>query len=198
MADEDDENENDDGEEGGAKESFFAKKKKLILLVVVGLLLVGLSIGGTIAVLTMFGSSSDPEMADMAEGEAGEGGEEGAEGAEGAEGGGPPALKPAIYYPLKPPILVSFDGRGRQRLLQAEITLLTRDNDVVAAIETHMPMIRNALVLLIGGRTYEEVQTAEGKELLRVECLQELQRLLEQEIGKPGVEQVLFTGLIVQ
>lgn len=196
MADEDEEDEKDNegGEEGEAKESFFAKKKKLILLVLVGLLLVGVSVGGTIAVLTMFGSPPPAETAEGAEGAEGEGGE----GAEGAEGEAPPVVKPAIYYPLKPPILVSFDGRGRQRLLQAEITLLTRDNDVVAAIETHMPMIRNALVLLIGGRTYEEVQTAEGKELLRVECLQELQRLLEKEIGKPGVEQVLFTGLIVQ
>ncbi len=188
MAEEDEEDKNEEGEEGEVKESFFAKKKKLILLVLVGLLLIGVSVGGTIAALKIL-APPPPPMAT----EDGEGGELGEDGEP-----IPEPVKQAIYYPLKPAILVSFEGRGRQRLLQAEITLLTRDNDVIAAIETHMPMVRNALVLLIGGRTYEEVQTAEGKELLRVECIEELQRLLEIEIGKPGIEEVLFTSLIVQ
>ena len=59
-------------------------------------------------------------------------------------------------------------------------------------------MIRNSLVLLIGGQIFSEIQTAEGKELLRQQCLQEVQRLLEKEIGKPGVEQVLFTSFVIQ
>ncbi|MFL0809566.1 MAG: flagellar basal body-associated FliL family protein [Agarilytica sp.] len=181
---EEDEDDNTEGGEVEAKESLFAKHKKLIIMALIGLLLIGVSVGGTIAVFTLL--NGEPEVI------------EGEEGAEGESAAAEEIVKPAIYYPLKPPILVSFDARGRQRLLQAEITLLTRDAEVVAAIELHMPMIRNALVLLIGGRTYEEVQTAEGKEFLRVECLQELQRILEQEIGKPGVEQVLFTGLVVQ
>lgn len=195
MAD-DEEEDKKEGEDGDAEEGDGGGgKKKLILMIVVGLLLVGISIGGTLVGLSMF-SDPAPAPAPMAEGEEGAEGASG-EGEEGADDA-PEMLEDAIYYPIKPAIMVSFEGRGRQRLLQAEITLLTRDDEVVAAIEMHMPMIRNALVLLIGGRTYEEVQTAEGKELLRVDCLQELQRLLEKEIGKTGIEQVLFTGLIVQ
>ncbi|WP_086932484.1 flagellar basal body-associated FliL family protein [Agarilytica rhodophyticola] len=156
-------------------------KKKIILLVVLAIVLIGASVGGTLAVLSMTGDKE--EMA--AEGE---GGEEEVE----------EVMAPAIYYALKPPIIVSFDSRGRQRLMQAEITLLTRSEAVVANIETHMPMIRNALVMLIGGQLFEEIQTAEGKELLRVQCLQELQRLMEKETGEPGIEQVLFTNLVMQ
>src|SRR5690606_21256386 len=85
----------------------------------------------------------------------------------------PPAQVPAIYYPLKPPIMVNFSVRGRQRFLQAELTFLTRDPSVVSAIELHQSMIRNALILLMGGQPFEELQTAEGKELLRQQCLQE-------------------------
>lgn len=198
MADDEEEKKDAEGEDGDAKkEEDGGGKKKLILMIVVGLLLVGVSVGGTFAALTMFGEEKAPMVAEGEDGMEG-GGEGGGEGGEGGEDGEDEMLEDAIYYPIKPSIMVSFEGRGRQRLLQADITLLTRDDDVVAAIELHMPMIRNALVLLIGGRTYEEVQTAEGKELLRVDCLQELQRLLEKEIGKTGIEQVLFTGLIVQ
>jgi flagellar FliL protein len=61
-----------------------------------------------------------------------------------------------------------------------------------------MPMIRNALVLQFGGQVYADLQTAEGKELLRQQALENIQNLLQQEIGKPGVEQVLFTNFVMQ
>lgn len=110
----------------------------------------------------------------------------------------PPPQPPAIYYPLKPAIMVNFNVRGRQRFLQAELTLMMRDGSVISAIELHQPMLRNALIMLIGGQSFEQLQTAEGKELLRQSCLQEIQRLLQQEIGKPGIEQVLFTDFVMQ
>lgn len=165
-----------DGEEAGG-----GGKKKLILMVLLGLLLILLSVGGTLAAIKFLGPKPEPEVA---------------EGAEPVEEELPPA--PAIYYPLKPPLVVNFSVKGRQRFLQAELTLMTREDDVVAAIELHQPMLRNTLVLLIGGQIYSEIQTAEGKELLRQQCLQELQKLMEQEIGKPGIEQVLFTSFVMQ
>jgi flagellar FliL protein len=82
--------------------------------------------------------------------------------------------------------------------LQAELTLMTRDGSVIGAVELHQAMIRNSLIMLIGGKSFEDLQTAEGKELLRQDCLQEIQRLLQQEIGKPGIEQVLFTDFVMQ
>jgi len=104
----------------------------------------------------------------------------------------------AIYFPLKPPIIVNFQSRGRQRFLQADITLLTREDDVVDAIETHMPMIRNALVLKFGGQTYEDMQTEQGRELLRQESLEALQNIMLQEIDKTGIEKLLFTNFVMQ
>ncbi len=181
-----DEEEDEGAEEGEEKEGGGGGgKSKLILLIVLGLVVIGASVGGTLLVLSML--KEEPVLE--------EGMEEGMEGEAAME---EEVKKPAIYYPLKPSIIVNFEARGRQRFMQADLTFLIRDDDVIAAIELHMPMIRNALVLLMGGQLYEDVQTAEGKELMRVQCLQEVQRLLEQEIGKPGVEQVLFTNLVMQ
>ena len=155
-------------------------KNKNLTLVVMGLVLVGLSVGGTIAALKMFGPQpvAQSEMA----------GEEEAA----------PKKKPAIYFPLKPELIVTYQAHGRRRYAQIGITLLLRDEDVLSALDTHKPMILNALNMIIGGQAYDEVQTAEGKELLRLQCLEELQRLMEQEIGKPGIEQVLFTDFVMQ
>ena len=157
-------------------------KKKLILLAAICLVLIIVSVIGTMFALDMF-SGAEEEMieADMVD-----------ETPEVVE------HRPAIYYPLKPPIIVNFQARGRQRFLQAEVTLMMRDEAVVLAIEAHMPLIRNSLVLLFSGQVYEDLQTAEGKDILREEALAEIQRLLEQEIGQPGVEQVLFTNFVMQ
>ncbi len=155
-------------------------KKKLILLSAALLGVIVISVGATIAALKFLGSPPASEPAEVA-----------------AENM-PPAQAPAIYYPLKPALMVNFTVRGRQRFLQAELTLMTRDGSVISAVELHQPMIRNALIMLIGGKSFEDLQTAEGKELLRQDCLQEIQRLLQQEIGNPGIEQVLFTDFVMQ
>lgn len=175
---EEDQTEEEKSQEG---KSEAGSKKKLLLLISIGLAIVGLSVGGTLLALNFLGGPAS-EQVDVPE----------------DTEPAPEPLPPAIYYPIKPPIIVNFDDRGRQRYLQAELTLMTRDSDIISTIELHMPMIRNGLIMLIGGQLYEDIQTAEGKELLRQQCLQELQRIMEREIGKPGIEQVLFTNFAMQ
>ncbi|MDO3382587.1 flagellar basal body-associated FliL family protein [Gilvimarinus algae] len=175
----------DDDEENSAEdqEKTGGGKKKWIIIGVVALLLIVVSVVGTLFLLGTF-DESEP----AAEGEE----------VAAAEEAEVPAIQPAIYYPLKPEFVTNYEVRGRQRYMQVEMSFMLRDNDVVAAIELHMPAIRNALVMLMRGQSYEELQTAEGKELLRQQALLKVQEVLQQEIGKPGIEQVLFTNLVLQ
>ncbi len=172
MAQDDDPDNNDDGGKTG-----WLNRRSLILGGA-AVLLIALSIGGTLLTMHLVAMAREKALQAL---EAPE-----------------PAKLPAIYYPIKPPIVANFSARGRQRMLQAELTVMTRDAAVISAIELHQPMLRNALVMLYSGQDFAELQTAEGKELLRQASLQELQRLLEQEIGRPGIEQVLFTNFVMQ
>lgn len=104
----------------------------------------------------------------------------------------------AIYYPLKPEFITNYTVHGRQRFIKVDMTLMLRDNSVVPALELHMPALRNAIIMLLRGQVYEELQTPEGKELLRQHSLVAVQEVLEAEIGRPGVEQVLFTNFVMQ
>ncbi|ODS22997.1 flagellar basal body-associated protein FliL [Candidatus Endobugula sertula] len=176
----------DDNAEGG-KPQAGSGKKKIIIFVVLAVVLIGVSIGGTLFAVQMM----TPELETAAV----------------LNDDGKPSSseteetnikKPAIYLPLKPPIIVNFQARGRQRFLQAEITLMAREDDVIEAVKIHMPMIRNSLILLFGGQIYEELQTEAGRELLRQQALEELQAVMEQEMGKPGIERLLFTNLVMQ
>ena len=158
------------------------KRKKILLLAVLLLLIVGLSVGGTIAALRYFSDAETPPETEDAVGE---------------EVASPPP-SPAIYYPLKPEYIVNINARGKRRYLRLDIELLTRDNAVVTALETHRASVDHIITMVSGGQILEEIQTPEGKEFLRVQLLKELQALFEKEIGKPGIEQVLFTNFVMQ
>ena len=173
----------EDTEDSTPQENSGGGKKKLIIMVLIGLVLIGISVGGTMFALEMLNGDDETSLEQT--------GEEGEEAEE-------EVRKSAIYYPLKPTIIVNFNARGKQRFLQADVSLMVRDEDVVAAIEEHSVMLQHGLLMLFSGQDYGELQTAEGKELLRQMALGEMQRLLEQEIGKPGVEQVLFTSFVMQ
>lgn len=104
----------------------------------------------------------------------------------------------AVYFSLDPPFIVNFTGKSRARFLQVSIEGLTRDVKVKEDITKHFPQVRNNLVLLLSGQTYEQLNTQEGKSALRKQVLKEVQKVLEAETGKEGVEDVYFTSFVMQ
>ncbi|MBV1883792.1 MAG: flagellar basal body-associated FliL family protein [Pseudomonadales bacterium] len=122
------------------------------------------------------------------------GGEEGEEGEESAE----EVRKQAIYMPMKPPFVINYTVGSRQRYAQINVSLMARDDFIIEALQRHMPLIRNNLVAAFSAIEFEEVQTTEGKEMMRETALEEIQAILTEEIGEPGLEQVLFTNFVIQ
>lgn len=114
------------------------------------------------------------------------------------EKGNSKQAKQAIYYKMDPPFVVNFQGQTGNRFLQVTIELMTYDQAVVAAVEKHMPVIRNNIVFLLSSVNYEQISTIEGKQKLRADTLAEVQKVLKDKIGKPGVEEVYFTSIVMQ
>ncbi len=179
----------DAGDDAGGK-----KKKKLFLIIGLAVALVAVSIGGTVVALKMLSpapAATDEKSAAKEEEK--------------------PSLEPAIYFDMAPNFTINFNVNGRQRYLQAAITLLYRDPALEALLKLHMPAIRNGLVMLFSGKNFDELQTTEGKETLKAEALEiinnqlkkEQQALAEKseddEKKSPStVEQVLFTNFVMQ
>lgn len=171
MADEEDKDLSEEKKGGGLK---------LVVVAVVSATLV--AVGGTFAVLHFTGALGGAQE----------------EQAAGQEEEAATEEQPPTYVALDPPFVVNFDNPTVARFLQVKVQVMTRDPEVVKAIEEHMPAIRNSLVMLFSGQKYEEVATREGKERLRKQTLAEIQKVLEARIGKPGVEDVYFTAFVMQ
>jgi flagellar protein FliL len=213
------------------------KKKKLILLIGLAVLLVAVSIGGTVGAMKLLSPksdsgeehSSDSEDADS-EGADSEGSDDDENPDEHDNGhakkgsdkhdASAAVVLPATYFLLQPNFTVNYDVDGKQRFLQAEITLMYRDESVLKTLELHMPAVRNGIVLLLSSQHFPDLQTTEGRENLRAETLKAVQEILLKEQAPsedkkdseksksksksknkkalPSVEQVLFTQFVMQ
>ncbi len=118
-------------------------KLKLIILIVVALLLaIGLSVGATW--YFMHSAQSKPEVVVD-----------------------PNAKVPAIYEPMAPAFVLNYNANGRQRYMQVSVTLQARDPADLKALMVHIPVIRNNLVMLFSGQTFDDLATPVGQEILR-------------------------------
>ena len=106
--------------------------------------------------------------------------------------------KIAIYYKFDPPFVVNIQGQASSRFLQLTLEAMTYDQEVTTEIDKLMPVIRNNILLLLSSLTYEQVASLEGKQKLREDILKEIQNVLKDKIGKPGVEEVYLTSIVMQ
>ena len=150
--------------------------KKKLLFIVGPLVLVG---GGVFAGMTFMGGD-EPAEGDEAVAEE-------------------PASKPAIYQSLHPPLVVNFkDSVGDAHYMQVTMEVMARDQGIINSVREHTPVIRNALILLYANAIYEEIATREGKEKMLADGLAEIQRVMTEQVGEPGVEALYFTALVIQ
>lgn len=104
---------------------------------------------------------------------------------------------PPIYHEMQDPFIVNL-AEQPARFLQVSVQLMTRDKKVIEAVEQHMPVIRNNLLILFSTQTLEQISTREGKEALRQAAIQEISTVLREQSEPSAVEAVFFTSLVVQ
>jgi flagellar FliL protein len=156
-------------------------KKKLIIIVAVAVVLLLAAVGGGVF---FYLQSAEPEA--------------GAEDGVVEEEAHVPLSEKPIYQMLRPEFVVTFDANNRQRYVQIQVTLVTRDPQMVAAIGAHDPLIRNTLIMLFSKQDYLELQTGEGKRLLKVAATEAIRKLMLDETGSDALESVLFTNFVMQ
>ncbi|GAA0288100.1 MULTISPECIES: flagellar basal body-associated FliL family protein [Pseudomonas] len=115
---------------------------------------------------------------------------------EGKEGEAPKVS----YISLSPPFVGNYglDGTAKLKVFKADIALRVTGTEAAAAVKANDALIRNQLVALFTQQTNEAMSTVEGKEKLRQEALKQTQQVMNDETGKPMVEDLLFNNLIIQ
>ncbi|MBV0934022.1 flagellar basal body-associated FliL family protein [Marinobacterium weihaiense] len=157
-----------------------SNKKLIIIIALVGVLMLGGGAGLTYFLLAP--------------------GEQAAAGATAAE----PVQQDAVYTKVrtlegKPSFVVTLQSEDNKRhYLQAFVEAKSRSPEVDAALQLHMPLIVARLNALFSSQSFEELQGIEGKRALRAEATELVQSIMQEKIGQPGVETILFTNFVMQ
>ncbi len=90
--------------------------------------------------------------------------------------------------------IVNIISGDTAHYVKASITIELTNEAVQSEAQQRMPQIRDAILLLIGNKTYEELQDLQGKKQLKAELLNKLNTFLQ--TGK--ITAIYFTNFVVQ
>ncbi|WP_337841096.1 flagellar basal body-associated protein FliL [Rheinheimera sp.] len=162
------------------------KKKKLIII---GAAVGVLAIGGGAFLMMSGGSEPAPMEAEVA-----------AEGAAPAEGDATAGANKgsALYVTMPRPFIFNVPGATKDRLVQIKVQLLVRGSNNEETAKVHIPLVESTLLRTFSTSNAEQLITVEGKEELKKKALREVQDALTGVAGSEVVEDVLFTGFVMQ
>ena len=175
----------------GADKAPGSRIKLIILIVILVLLLAGA--GGAAYYFLWYGKSAGDTDASETPAEVVD---ETASAAHGAADATAMAFAPLTYHKLD-----SFTVNlppGPMRFLRISLTIATPNPAVIAAVDKHMPMLRNDILTLLATQQFAALNTAEGKDTLRESLRQTLVRLLVRASEPSDIRDVLFNELIMQ
>jgi flagellar FliL protein len=179
MAD-DKELEVEKGKKGGSK---------MIIIIVAVVVLLG---GGAAAFFMLSGSPEEPMEEMVDDGSVGTGDGEGDLEISSAE------LGDALYVAMPRPFVFNVPGASRDRLVQIKVQLLVRGPDNEELSKIHIPSIEGSLLKIFSQSNADDLTTEVGKTALRDDALREIQTKMQDLEGQNVVEQVLFTGFVMQ
>ena len=71
-------------------------------------------------------------------------------------------LPPIVYLSMVPEFVVNFVPGSKVRYLQVDLQISTRDEDVLPVINAYRPVLRNDILVLLSGQTYDELRERGG------------------------------------
>lgn len=164
-------------EEGGKK-----KSKLMLIIIIAVVVLLG---GGAAAYFLLFAGSDevvDEEV--VAEEQIAE--------------SRPPAEGLAIYVAMPKPFQFNAAGTTRERIVQIEVQLMVRGAESEELATRHIPLIEGNLLQVFSAASADDLVTELGKIELRDKATAQIRQVMKDIEKVPVVEQVLFTGFVIQ
>lgn len=103
------------------------------------------------------------------------------------------------YYGFEPDITTNYvrtDDHFRMGYIRVAVEVMVPSTSDLSTIEYHAPLLRNAFIRIFSKASEQQIKSLTGRDDLRMQCLEEAQRLMRRETGEPIIRDVLFTKYI--
>ncbi|MCH5323179.1 MAG: flagellar basal body-associated protein FliL [Helicobacter sp.] len=167
------------------------KQNKMLLFIIIGVVALLLIILIVVAILLFSGGSDEEQVA--ATGGAQPAQVSAAEQGSKAKAGGN-FLSVGPMVPLDQFIVNLMTSSGGKRYLKTTIALELSIADMQAEIENKRDVIRDTIITILSSKTFEEVQTARGKQKIK----DELQERINEYLVDGRITNIFFTDFVVQ
>lgn len=91
-------------------------------------------------------------------------------------------------------MIVNLADHGGKRYLRVTMALELSDSEAMATIEGRLPQVRDAILMILPVKKYDDVSTTDGKIALRAEVMEKINELMT----KGRVNNIYFTEFVVQ
>jgi flagellar FliL protein len=104
----------------------------------------------------------------------------------------------ALYVSMPRPFQFNAPGVTRERLVQIEVQLMVRGPVNEERAKRHIPMIEGTLVRVFSASNADDLVTEVGKADLRSRATSQVRQVMNDLEDNPVIEEVLFTGFVMQ
>ncbi|MCL1090201.1 flagellar basal body-associated protein FliL [Shewanella profunda] len=112
----------------------------------------------------------------------------------------PPVTPPTgnyAYYGFDPEIVTNYiSNRKKLGFVKISVELMVKNPEDLLIVQRHDPLLRAAIVEILGNQSEEKVKSLTGREDIRRECFDTLNNLLIKESGKSLILNLLFTSYL--
>ena len=104
----------------------------------------------------------------------------------------------AIYVAMPRPFQFNAPGLTRERLVQIDVQLMVRGTENEDKARRHIPMLEGNLLTVFSASSADDLVTESGKKDLREKATAQVRQVMSELENDPVIEQVLFTGFVLQ
>ena len=103
------------------------------------------------------------------------------------------------YFTLEPDLTTNFYTTGKKLgYIQVRIDIMVASAADLPIVELHQPLIRDAVIELLGQQSEDTIKSLAGREDLRKVLVDQLNAILLPETGRTIIADLLFTKYLYQ
>lgn len=102
------------------------------------------------------------------------------------------------YFEIGTPFVVNLAGQDSLSYLQVNAQFKIKKPELKTQLQIHMPAIQHTMMMLLSEQTVSSIRSVQGKQTLRETALKKLQQLFQAQIGDPVIDEIYFTGFVIQ
>lgn len=98
------------------------------------------------------------------------------------------------YFGFEPSIVTNYVAvKKKMGYVRLTVELMIEDAANYPIVEHHAPLLRDAIIDIIGKQVESSVKSISGRQEIQKLCEEKVKALLEEETGKPLIKKLLFT-----